>query len=85
MADLEEILAYWAADREQVLRTGISEVSFDYDQGWGGTDVTPGQEPRVIVKYTVTKQVVHYTEIGELGDFISELAFYATQAKAAGL
>lgn len=74
MVDMNEILKYWAADREGVSVLAISEIEFDLDDGWPGTDVTPGDLPEVVVKYTVTREVVYRHPVSKLGDFISQLA-----------
>lgn len=74
MADLAEILKYWAADREAISSLGISNVEFDFDSGWEGTDVTPGDPPEIVVKYTYTRTVVVRKKVSELGEFITELA-----------
>lgn len=72
MADLNEILRAWAADQENVPRTHISNVSYDYEDGFGTEETS---EPSVfIVKYTVIREIGHRIEIEDLGDFIGELA-----------
>lgn len=74
MADLTEILRYWAADREGAPAFGISEITFDIDKGWAGTPDTPGDPAEVVVTYMVTKKQVYRVEANELGGFITELA-----------
>lgn len=74
MADLKQILAYWAADREGVSVLAISDLEYDFDEGWPGTDVTPGDPPEIIIKYKITKDVIYRRDSKELGDFIAELA-----------
>jgi hypothetical protein len=76
-ANLEEILRYWAADREGVPVLSITNLKFDFDEGWPGTDVTPGEMPEIIVTYDVTKHVMYRHEVTKLGDFIAELAMVA--------
>lgn len=77
MADLDEILRYWAADREAVSALQITDLEFDFDSGWPGTDVTPGDPPEIVVKYSVTRHVVYRHETSKLGDFIAKLAMVA--------
>lgn len=84
MADLDEILKYWAADREGVSALYISEVEHDFDQGWPGTDVTVGDPPEVIVKYKVTRSIVYRREASELGAFVAELAQVAARGPFKG-
>lgn len=74
MGDLDEIMGFWAADREGVSVLDISNIEFDFDKGWPGTEVTPGDLPEIVIKYTVTKKVVYRREASELGTFIKELA-----------
>jgi len=79
MADLKEILKYWAADREGVSVLNISDLEFDFDNGWPGTDVTPGDLPEVAITYNVTKSVTYRHPVSELGDFIFQLATVAAR------
>lgn len=74
MADLSEIIHSWAAGREGVSPFKISDVEFDFDEGWPGTDVTPGDMPEIVIKYRVHRDVIYKREVSELGDFIQELA-----------
>lgn len=74
MTDLNEILRAWAADKEHVPRTQILEVDHEYDEGWGGTDVTPGDPGKFIIRYMVVREVMESVEIQDMGELISELA-----------
>lgn len=74
MADLKEILRSWAAGREGVSQLEITGIEFDFDEGWPGTDVTPGDMPEICVQYRVTRHVIYKRPVDELGDFIMELA-----------
>lgn len=74
MAELDEILRYWAADREAVPVLNISDVQFLYDKGWEGTDVTPGEPATVGVRYSVHRDIVHTCDFKDLAGFIAELA-----------
>jgi hypothetical protein len=74
MADLSKVIRSWAAGREGVSQLEISHVEFDFDKGWPGTDVTPGDMPEIVIKYRVHRDVIYRREVTELGDFISELA-----------
>lgn len=76
---LEEILRAWAADRENVSRLAISDVSFDYDEGFHGTDVTPPEWPECVVKYTVKKDIIFRVDVRDLGRFVHELAKVASR------
>lgn len=74
VAELEEIIRYWAADREGVSVLKIENVKFNFDEGWPGTDVTPGDLPEVVVSYDVTKHEIYRHEVCDLGNFIVALA-----------
>lgn len=76
---LEDILKYWAADREGVSSLNVLSVEFDFDQGWPGTDVTPGEPPEVVIKYKIEKEVVYRHPVNELGEFIAELSQVASR------
>lgn len=74
MADLNEILRAWVADKEGVPRTRVVHVDHEYDEGWAGTDVTPGDEGKFIVHYTVLKSEMRSFDISDLGELIADLA-----------
>lgn len=79
MADLQHALRLWAADHAAKQTNGfvasgeISKVQMVFDEGWAGTDVTPGDPPEFMVCYTVTKKVTVRIEGEGLTKFISEL------------
>jgi hypothetical protein len=79
MAELDEILKYWAADREGVSVLQISELKYDFDKGWPGTDVTPGDVPEIVITYSVLGHAVYRRDASELGNFIAELAEVAAR------
>lgn len=72
---MSEFLKYWASERENVSSNHISEISHTVDTDvFTGTDVTPAEPIELVVKYTVTKTVVHRVPVNELGPFLVELA-----------
>lgn len=76
---LETALKYWAADREGVSVLEISDVQFFFDEGWGGTDVTPGDPPEFVVTYKVTPSSRYASkhiriDNQKVGEFIGEIA-----------
>lgn len=74
MADLMKAIRSWAAGREGVSQLDILDIEYDFDEGWPGTDVTPGDLPEVVIQYKVQKHVIYKKPVAELGDFITELA-----------
>jgi hypothetical protein len=74
MPELNEILRYWAADREAVPVLNITDLTHDFDKGWGGTEETPGDPPTFVITYNVVKKQVIPIDASELGNFIMELA-----------
>jgi hypothetical protein len=79
MAELGEIIKYWAADREGVSVLNISNIQYDFDKGWPGTDVTPGDVPEIVITYNVRKAVEFRHPASELGDFLTQLAQVASR------
>lgn len=79
MAELDELVKYWIADREAVSVLRISDIEFDFDEGWPGTDVTPGELPEVVIKYTVTRDVVYRRPSHELGELLMEFVSVAAR------
>jgi hypothetical protein len=79
MADLDGALKRWAADREALLddrfasTNEISDVNLIFDEGWAGTDVTPGDPAEFRVAYTVSRRVTITIPGKELAQFIREL------------
>jgi hypothetical protein len=72
--ELEVILRHWAAKNEEVSPLEIIKVKFDFDPGWNGTDVTPGDPPELSVSYDVVQHRVITIPMNEVGPFIEQLA-----------
>lgn len=79
MPELDEILRYWAADRENVSVLNITDLAHDFDKGWGGSDVTPGDPPTFVITYNVSKKQVIQIEANNFGNFITELSKVAAR------
>lgn len=79
MADLDGALRRWAADHaatafgEFVSSNDIEDVEMLFNEGWPGTDVTPGDPPEFTIRYTINKIVYVQIEGKELTKFISDL------------
>jgi hypothetical protein len=73
-ATLDKIVKQWVADREGVSVLDVTDLEYDFDEGWPGTEVTPGELPEIVIKYTIKKTQVYRHPANKLGDFIFELA-----------
>lgn len=78
--DLDRALKYYVADLAGVSVLEVKEASLSFDEGWPGTDVTPGEPPEVHVFYKIERRgnsSFKYTP-EKLTEFIGELARVAS-------
>jgi len=73
----KETLRYWVSEKpgkERISPEEISDVRFNYNEGWEGTDVTPGDPPSISVSYRVSYEMTAVIPMTDLGNFINEMA-----------
>lgn len=76
---LVSALTKWIAERTHLAESRITDVTLQEDEGWAGTDVTPGDPWELTVFYHEDGKQRHIDiPTGEVGPFVQRLVELAT-------